>query len=579
MKFLTGRKINAGFKSDRLIVRYEEDRLLVDAVRKGKISVWENFSVREIPDEVLIRRLQACAARPPASVVLVLPRKMLIERRFELPGSDAEMNQDLLMNRVRQSLPVGLDELAFGITVKKQKSGVCGTLLAVPLKNIDALLTLLDSAGLSPDEIISSDQALMGLIAGEKGSVLLMHEGLETVDLILAENGLIKAVKTLEKHGNEIRQEIDFFLLESGCRPEKLFFAGDSDSGMVKLPGQKLRLPQGLPAALYGASCLDLSRVISLLPEDRKVRKQAQMQKKLRRGLVGWILLAIALLTAGVAAHRLRPVTWAEQWRLEYEELKPTLLEIQTGLGVQDELRRRQMGNREALECLRVLSLHIPAGVVLEELVWSSGEIRLRGASVTYAGVSAAVQAAEEAVHSAAYLDYARVRKKESREFFEFSLTARRDKESPGPDNPELCSILRQVRAEDWRAQGLRLAAARQTVDNKKRLLADYTDFQKKRFSVPGEIIFLNEWVSALMAFSERHGLKISKLEPLGKSSSDRYPACAIRLSCGGGLKDMIAFLYSVASSGDGVAVDEIRLFPKREVKNWMTCEMLLSKF
>lgn len=551
MKFLTGWKIDLGPKPERMIIRYEEDSLRVDAVRKRKISASENLGIREIPDEVLIRRLRACAARRPGSVVLVLPRKMLIERRFDLPGGDAEMNQGSLMERIRHSLPVGLDELAFGVAFKEQKRGACGTLLAVPLKNIDALLSLLDTAGLSPDEIISSDQALMGLIGGEKDSVLLMNEGLETVDLILAEQGFIQAVKTLERSGGEIQREIEFFLLESGARPGKFLSVRDSDYGME--------------AVLFGACCLDLSRVISLLPQKRKLEKREKLRRKDVRESAAWLLFALALLAGGVMAHRFKQETFAREWRLEYERLKPALREIQTGLDVAAELWRRQEANREVLESLRALSLAIPSGVVLEELVWKNGEIRLRGTSASYAGVSAAVKAAEEAGRFTAHLDYARVRKRESREFFEFSLTVERGLEKNNAGLPDLCSM--------------GLAMARQAILDKKKLLAEYLDFQGQRTLVTGDAAVLNEWAGSLMSLCGRHALKIGKLEPLGKSSPGKYTACVIRLSCRGGLKDIAAFLYGAASSRDGVAVEEMRLLASREMKNSLTCEMLLSKF
>lgn len=550
MKFLTGRKINADFKSGRLIVRYEEDRLFVDAVKKGKISVSENFSIRETPDEVLIRRLRACAVRPRGAVVLVLPRKMLIERRFDLPDGE-EISPDLLMNRVRQSLPVGLDELAFGIAFKKQKDGTGGALLAVPLKNINALLNLLDRAGLPPDEVISSDQALLGLIAGEKGSVLLTHEGPETVDLILAEGGLIQAAKTLEKSGGEVRQEIDFFLLESGASPGKFLSFRDSDCGMS--------------AVLYGACCLDLSRVISLLPRERKLRKWKKKRAQGLRESAAWLLLAIAILAGGVMAHRFRQDAWAQEWRLEYERFKPSLLEIQTGLSAMAELRRRQKANRELLESLRTLSLAIPPEVVLDELAWNDGGIRFRGISASYAGVSAAVKAAEETGHFAAHLDYARVRKKEAREFFEFSLTVDQIREKNSAGLPDLGSM--------------GLGMARQAVRDKKILLAEYLDFQRQRPLVTGDAAFLNEWAGSLMVLCERYGLKIAKLEPLGNSSSGKYGARVLRLSCRGELNGITAFLYEAASVCDGVAVEEMRLLVPREMKNSLICEMLLSRF
>lgn len=483
----------------KVLVEYRKEKLRVLLVRGKLARSLEEIVLREMPREQIVRRLRAVKGKAGRSAsLLLLSRSLVLEKRFEFGGAGGAP-EAWLNHHVREMLPLSLDELGYGAAVRKSAEGYHGTLLAIPLAGIREILGILDDSGLSPDDIVSSDQALRWLAPRkDQPARLILAAADGEIEALLAGPEQALGYRLLRGDASEMMEDLHYFLLESGVHPADVVFSGarqpDFEAALgAAFPGMKrIDIPGGIPPAVFGAAVLPPGYMISLLPRERKQEKEKAERKTLARdaGLLSVLLAGLAL--SGIFLHGARETRERARLGREFSHLRPRLEEIGRLASLAEQARAEAASNAALVRLLRELSEEAPSEIVLNELSWDESGVRLRGESPTYAGVTRMkeILGGFKFLRDAR-LEYARLRKKDSRDFFDFDLAAAREAVETGRANQALQRLLSSPTRES-------LGAARELV----------------RMMPPPERRGGGDWMPGLVAFIESRGVKVDELAP-----------------------------------------------------------------
>ncbi|GEM_PF-3600177 len=476
---------------------HEEVRMLL--ARGEKVERYQVFPLGGFSLAGLDSQLKNFKGRKKSEVILVIPRSSVIERQFELEPDGEELHEAFL-EKIRQTMPVSLDEVSYGMKIQKKGRGISGILLATPLRSLNEMLKILNQAGIFPDEIVSSDQALF-----------------------------------------QVAQ-----------REERL-----------------LPTPKGVPPDLYGAALLEGHSIISLLPREKKIEKREKEKKRLLRDTGILFMVLLFLVFFGVSLHRYRETDHLKRLDNELARLKPEIMKLEKVISTLEIFHQYAESNLLLLRLMKEMSQSVPGEVVLEGLAWDKTGIRLRGTSPSYSGVVGTTQSlAKAGLLESPHLEYARLREKESRDFFEFEVSADRKEENPrrgeslwaGPSTQE------------------RLAKAQALLRSKYLYLKDYESFKKAAPEFFSSSDLMNDWVRELVAALESHGFKVNQLQPQGMEDKGNYKSGAVKILFAGELKGLIAFLYRFISPNSGVLAERLVISREKSQKPDLTYEAQFSK-
>lgn len=505
----------------KVLIECRKEKLRVLFVRGRLVKSFEEIPLREMPREALLDRLRQIRGNAGrAACVLLLPRSSVIERKFNF-GPEGRLGPEIwLKNNIREMLPLSLDELGYGAAVRKERSGYHGTLLAIPLAGLKEIFGILDDAGLSPDDIFSTDQALRWLAPPRNHPVrliLALAEG--EGEALLATREETLGYKFLRGEPSEIIEDLNYFLLESGVKPGSVLVCGsrnsalDASLGAVFAGLKRVDLPGDIPPALFGTAVLDPGSMISLLPRERKMKKREGERKNLAREAGFLSVLLFCLCLAGIFLHGARVDREKSRAAREFAKMRPRLEEIRKRASLLEAARRQAGSNAALLRFLKNLSREAPDKVFLNELAWEEDGLRLRGMSPSYAGVTGTIEVlAGFDFLVTPRLEYARLRKKESLDFFDFGITAGRKEFSPG-----------RARAP----------------------------FES---SPAGETREDGDWVRRLVILLESRGLKVDALTPDDSSG--------VTVRAKGRVEDWVWALHQLTAEAR-VYVERLRIFPE----------------
>ncbi len=565
----------------RIILEYRKEMLRMLSIKGKQIGAFEEIQLRELPREYLITKIKTFKGNEKkASCVLMLPRSSVLERRFDFEA-DGEADPNVrLREKIRQTLPMSLDEMGYGVAVEKGERGYQGTVLAIPLSSLKEILEILDEAGMAPDEIVTSDQALHWLAADkEVRTQLVLGLSEEEIEVLIMSRERILGFKVLHGEAYEITRELNFLLLESGAKPEKVIFCGNRNTALEceierMFPSQcrRLDIPEKIPPALYGASLLNHHPIISLLPNERKIKKKEKERKKLRMetGLICGLFLLSCLI--GVSLHRVQERAQQTRLEKEYQGLRPKLVKIGRQVSLIELVRMQSRSNGTLLLLLKGLSREMPGEVILDELVGDETMVRIRGSSPSYSGVTGTSQALEKIEFlEPAHLEYARLKKKESRDFFEFEITAGRKYSQASKGKEFLDRLLAHPSQEN-------LHRAQTLIQNKKFYEKEYESiFGTYRSGLsPGDLV--NDWVRGLMSFLDSHHLKVDQLTPRGIQENNSVKRMQVSVRAKGSMENLIAALYELAASHAAVHVERIQIAPEAGETSTLSYEIEFAR-
>lgn len=442
----------------KLVIEWGNGAARLLAVNGAVVEETGDVLLRDLSGNSLVSKIRNGKGRKKPETILLLPGTSVIERRFEFEPNGHGV-QEALLEKIRQSLPVSLDEVSYGVRIQKKGRGFSGILLATPLRPLYETLKILEEAGLCPDEIFSSA------------------------------------------------------------------YPPDQKAG------------------------------ISLLPREKKLERQKRALQELRRDCFFLLLFLCLAAGLGVKWHASREESRARKLRQELASLKPQVLEIEKVLSYRAMLEKQADRNRLFLRFLKEVSEKAPGETELDELLWDKNEICLRGTSLSYPGVTGISQALEGLDFlGPSRLGYARLRKKESRDYFEFEITA-------GFKS-----------AEDENRRGeMTWSRAQRLLESRSRHGEAYEALKKKyraAFETPD---LMNAWSKELMAAFESNGLKVRRLEPQGSREIDGYQTLEAAVECDANLKGILALAHALASNRDGTALERIQLSKEK-------CEIQISR-
>ncbi|OGW69578.1 MAG: hypothetical protein A2036_04305 [Omnitrophica bacterium GWA2_50_21] len=574
----------------KLTLEFKNETLRCLLLRGREIERFEQISTREVSADALRNKLQVFTKEKRKKVVLVLPRNLIIERRFDFETSENGDETNIFFEKLKQSLPVSLDEMSYGFNIQTGEKGVRGVLLATPLDPLRNILKNLSDAGILPDEVVSSDQGLLGLVRErEKGTFLLLCAGEVESELLVISCGKLTAYRSFQRDDPQMEEELNYFLLEVGVKPEAILLCGLQDAVLEKqishifsVSAERLSLPQNAPPALYGAACLDGNSLISLLPKEMKVEKLKKERKSLFTDMTMIFVLLSMTVCLGLYTHKRFETERLQMITKRIAKLNPEFLKIEKTIAILQTFSLRTSENLVLLNLIKTISQDIPGEVILNEFDWNETGLRLRGTSASYSGVVGTTQAlAKSDSLESAHLEYARLRKKVSHDFFEFEVSAIRKKESL----KEKLNLSR----EQSTASGIPLREALRLKEeqcskiefflgHKNSYFDQYESLKKESPSLSSSSDAVNDWMKEIMAKLESNGLKVGQLQPTGTEERSALKSVQIKIQFDGELKNFVAFLYPFASYVNGVLIESLAVSKDKSSKKTLSYEAIFSK-
>lgn len=199
---------------DRVIAaRASEKMPRVDAFTSRKLTpgtITPGLSGPNIQDGEALRTAisgsLASVAGKSRDVIVIVPdaavRVLLLD--FDtLPASHAD-TEPVIRFRLKKSLPFDVEQAALSYEVRR-KNGTTHAVAAVsPQSVMDEYETAVRDAGYTPGVIVPSSLAALGLVEGERPTLLLKVDPLN-ITIIAAEHKELRLVRTLENpHGAEV---------------------------------------------------------------------------------------------------------------------------------------------------------------------------------------------------------------------------------------------------------------------------------------------------------------------------------------------------------------------------------------
>jgi len=168
------------------------------------------------------------------------------------------------------------------------------------------------------------------------------------------------------------------------------------------------------------------------------------------------------------------------------------------------------------------------------------------------------------------HLEYARLRKKESRDFFEFEITANRKLTQGTQAKEYLESLLHPSRGN--------LAQAKALIQNKANYEKEYElIFGAHRLdSSAGDAA--NQWVRELMSLFGTHHLKVERLAPQGIREAKDGNKIQVNVRAQGSMANLVAVLYQWAASHTSLHIERLQIAPETGQSSALSFEMDIVK-
>jgi type IV pilus assembly protein PilM len=187
--------------------------------------------------------LEAVTAKS-RDVIAILPdsaiRVLLLD--FEtLPAKAAEI-EPVIRFRLKKSLPFDVEQAAVSYDVRRDNGAVRVVTAVSPRSVIEEYEGAFRDAGYSPGGIVPSSLAALGLVEGQRPTLLLKVDPVN-ITIAAAQNQELRLIRTLENpHGAQVTAaelaeavlpSVVFFEDNVGARIEKILVSGIADIGQV----------------------------------------------------------------------------------------------------------------------------------------------------------------------------------------------------------------------------------------------------------------------------------------------------------------------------------------------------------
>ena len=388
----------------------------------------EKVLLRESPESVLKSRVQSFRAKEKwQSTLLVLPRTEVLQKEFALSDGSASNFRMRLETELNQSLPFPAREMAYGFRIEEGAADAEGLLFALPEKKVLENLEFLKRLGIEVDEIVSEDQVLAWWVAQKypHSSCMVLDRFEGRILGLFLEKGKLRASRVM------VLDEISFFLLESGKKPNAVYVSGDWDVEALQEIKKGFSLPIGIlgddsslsrPAFFEAAGNWKNSDCVSLLPSEVKIQKILHKRRVLSRH----VALSFLFFLAVVGVTFLIQWMWMGQERASVEkqikEMRPVVHEIQKMTADLQSFQEAQASKKAFLELLKELHVRIPRGILLKELRLEKSFL-LKGESPSHGMISEAVQILEKLNGlEQVRLSHTRLRRRLNENVFEFEI-------------------------------------------------------------------------------------------------------------------------------------------------------------
>jgi hypothetical protein len=406
----------------------------------GKKSSFEKVVLREMPDATTRQRISSfLQGKKPYPTCLVLSRADVLQKELAVtPGENGGFE---LERKLKEALPYNTREMAYGLLLGEAQSGR-GLIMALPEKQIHSKLVFLENLGLSVDEVITEDQALSWLIVSERSQnpALIFDQNEDRLLVLLMQGTRLYLSRVFDRASDsssvsDLLSEISLSLLEYSYKPEKIFLSGLWDPNVEAeinkyflISSERLSVPEAgnMQLPLFAALDFDKRRVLSLLPNQQKIKRWKKQRDKLYRETALAAACLVSVLIAAFGVH-----TGIQQAKLhdldkQISGFVPAVKGIQEMVSELNKLRETTSSKGQILEFLKELNIKAPSALHFGEMRIEGDDFYFKAESSSHAAITEMVQVFEKmGFVQNARLENTRLRKKLNEDFYEFEIVGK----------------------------------------------------------------------------------------------------------------------------------------------------------
>jgi len=379
----------------------------------------------------------------PRVVYMCLARKYATVRFLRLPSADDVEIEKMLEFQAAKQLPFLKEDIAIGHKVLSVgQDGYSSVILVVVQKNIiDSQLSVMRTAGINPDFIyLSSEAVLNWFLSDTRRRQALQPESLYILididansgELMICLNGEILFMRSLECGASALKKVAAFnewinilkeqikisytaFKKENAAlekKAQKIFISGGISEFSNRIK-QALQEEFNIPVEFYSASnagnaaksvsvtnvlgavCNTESLKINLMPRELKVK---QLDKEKKDGLFRFYILLASLAACFfvmVTARFFYKQAYVSYLDGQLNQLKPYVQKAEFMSGKLKAAQQQSDKSNTALEILREIYSVIPRDINISNFSMNEGGVAIRGVSKTMSQVFETVSALE----------------------------------------------------------------------------------------------------------------------------------------------------------------------------------------
>jgi len=579
-----------GIKPNKLIIDCTKTDLQMALVGRGVIKKrLASICLRETPHDILIKRLQAIVTETGASrVTLMLSRNQLIEKDFRLACAQSELS-GLIETRLKQDLPLDISEVAHGIALRQTAADWHVRLALLPEDVVERWCKLFESVGLQVADVLPRDEAVLACCQQSFASkkVLVIVTYADDAEWYFLNQGFIEKGKAIASLRLDVIEDVQLEIMACDEKPDALCLIGKVDIGLQRALESSLGVSatvwdhtDGLSTLMASAAAIK-SPMISLLSNARKARHAQSQRVRRRKCLSGLVALWLVIVLGGVLAHAATQAAALERVLQQRDAIdQPWSATLRWHTQRQQQAALRASGRR-VLDTLLHISQVSPKEVTLEEFSFEKDKIYLRGESPSHGSITALLLAVKQSPDiEDGRLEYARLRKEQGREHFQFRIRLHCLSQSHALT---LETILYNAMDESFarnnlQLQQIQLAAMQALIADSERHFPRTPHDRSTR--VPHASSDLEgDWLRELDGMLRAHALSIEKMQPAPTSdASEGHIAAPIMVSAMGASDDVLAFLHA-ALQRPMVSLSRLRLYrQERQANGNLFIEVVLSK-
>ena len=391
-------------RSKKLFLMFRQKSLhaLLSDGKKG--LSYQNFSMRETSKESLSAHLIALRREGAAETVLVLPREEILSQDFEA-SSESDSVKKEIRQKLEKSFPYRMDEMSYGVRLAEENGHVRGTVLVTTGERLAEAVGPIEAAGLKLEDVTTTDETLLGYYLSQKPDLskraLLCDWNEAGLECLFIDREKVVFSRVFSSFSQDLLREIGILTIDSGgC--EKIYICGKEDASFDEALRNQFQVPlerwksstdtagRVLPLALYGAAVTG-RRLVSLLPVERKIKRNAEKKKAAMLAAAGAFVLCVAAMGVLFFAH-----LKAMEWKLARFDKKLETLgsEFQETGNKSDALKKADetfRANSETLSLFKSFTEGMPARVRLSTFEMTKEQISFQGESPDNAAVAEAL--------------------------------------------------------------------------------------------------------------------------------------------------------------------------------------------